>query len=954
MQFGLYGVASAGSPVVTLLTNAPVAVSNGLFTTTLDFGAGAFDGSPLWLEIGVRTNGSASAYLILTPRQLLTPAPYAITAGTITGTLPNAGLAGNYPNAVTSNNAGNSFTGNGAGLTGLNAGNLASGTVSDARLSGNVALLNGNNAFTGSNNLSGLVVATNNGNLISGTLAGNLTGNVTGNLVGNAATATTANNFSGSLAGDVTGTQGATVVAMVGGQSAANVAGGTVAANAATSANMPGTIVQRDGSGNFSAGAITAASLSGNGSGLSSLSASQLSSGTVSDARLSANVALLNANNGFTGSNNLSGVTVATNTGNVINGAFTGPLAGNVTGNVTGNLSGNATTATTAGNFTGSLSGDVTGTQGATVVSSVGGQSAANVANGANAANGATSANTGGSIVKRDGSGNFAAGAITVASVSGNGAGLTSLNPLNLSAGTAGIDITGNAATANNFTGNLAGDVTGTQGTTLVASVGGQSAANVAGGASAANAATSANAANTIVKRDASGNFSAGAITAGSVSGDGSGLTNLNGANLVSGSVSATQLGAGAAVANLQASGQSGVASGGIVFSTNVSSATLTGAGFVRMGKTVLGVDTWDQGANMPLAGRDLCTAVWTGIEMIIWGGASYNGSNICFGDGARYNPALNTWTATGTNGAPSPRYAHAAVWTGTEMIIWGGYDPTNQSSFGNGARYNPQSDSWTPVSSVGAPSARFGHTATWTGTEMVVWGGVDYTGSNHLNFSDGARYNPTLDTWTPMATNSLLAGRYLQTAVWTGSKVIVWGGTAVYNATNSSFGDGALYDPVLDSWTATSTNGAPSPRYEHTAVWTGTEMIVWGGYSVTGVHWFGDGARYNPVTDTWTATTATAAPAARYDHTAVWTGTEMIIWGGYGGSYLNTGGRYNPSSDSWQVTTSTGAPGGREVPMAVWDGAEMIVCAGQNATTYFNDTFTYTPPTTLYLYVKP
>ena len=70
------------------------------------------------------------------------------------------------------------------------------------------------------------------------------------------------------------------------------------------------------------------------------------------------------------------------------------------------------------------------------------------------------------------------------------------------------------ATSATNFSGNLNGDVTGTQSATVVSNVGGQSAANVASGASAANAATSANTPNTIVKRDASGNFSAGTITA--------------------------------------------------------------------------------------------------------------------------------------------------------------------------------------------------------------------------------------------------------------------------------------------------------------------------------------------------------------------------------------------------------------------------------------------------------
>ena len=99
-------------------------------------------------------------------------------------------------------------------------------------------------------------------------------------------TAGNAASFSGSLAGDVTGTQSATVIAKVGGQTATSVATGSVAANAATSANTANTIVMRDGSGNFTANAITAGSLSGNGAGLTSLSASNLT-GTVPLTQLS-------------------------------------------------------------------------------------------------------------------------------------------------------------------------------------------------------------------------------------------------------------------------------------------------------------------------------------------------------------------------------------------------------------------------------------------------------------------------------------------------------------------------------------------------------------------------------------------------------------------------------------------------------------------------------------------
>ncbi|HEX8472733.1 MAG TPA: tail fiber domain-containing protein [Pyrinomonadaceae bacterium] len=89
------------------------------------------------------------------------------------------------------------------------------------------------------------------------------------------------------------------------------------------------------------------------------------------------------------------------------------------------------------------------------------------------------------------------------------------------------------AATAAAFSGSLSGDVTGTQGATVVSAVGGQSASSVASGASAANAATDSNTANSIVKRDASGNFSAGTITA-TLSGNATTATTANTATTAS------------------------------------------------------------------------------------------------------------------------------------------------------------------------------------------------------------------------------------------------------------------------------------------------------------------------------------------------------------------------------------------------------------------------------------
>lgn len=87
LKFSIFDDPSAGSQIGDSVTNSPVTVSNGLFTVTLDFGAGMFDGAARWLEIGVASGGSG-AFALLTPRQPLTPTPYAIHAGSAASATP--------------------------------------------------------------------------------------------------------------------------------------------------------------------------------------------------------------------------------------------------------------------------------------------------------------------------------------------------------------------------------------------------------------------------------------------------------------------------------------------------------------------------------------------------------------------------------------------------------------------------------------------------------------------------------------------------------------------------------------------------------------------------------------------------------------------------------------------------------------------------------------------------
>jgi N-acetylneuraminic acid mutarotase len=172
---------------------------------------------------------------------------------------------------------------------------------------------------------------------------------------------------------------------------------------------------------------------------------------------------------------------------------------------------------------------------------------------------------------------------------------------------------------------------------------------------------------------------------------------------------------------------------------------------------------------------------------MIVWGGR--NGS-LVLNNGARYNPKTNTWRTIEVAGAPNARERHTAFWTGDVMIIWGG----NAGGYPYaGGLYNPSSNTWAIINTVGEPSERTEHTAVWTGTEMIVWGGLiraPQGGNEYVN--DGGRYNPNNNQWIQLTTTDAPAPRANHTALWAGNKMIVWGGSGSFGAFNNTF----IYTP--------------------------------------------------------------------------------------------------------------------------------------------------------------
>jgi len=320
---------------------------------------------------------------------------------------------------------------------------------------------------------------------------------------------------------------------------------------------------------------------------------------------------------------------------------------------------------------------------------------------------------------------------------------------------------------------------------------------------------------------------------------------------------------------------------------------------------------------------------------------------------------AHQSWSAISTTGAPSARRKHTAAWNGVRMVVWGGENFSGVAK-NDGGQYDPATDSWTATKTTGAPTARsLYRIGVWTGTYLFLWGGN--SGSSVLN--DGARYSPGNgtgnDSWYTLPTNNAPAGRTEHVAVYSPgmSRVVLWGGglTATGGETNNGknlVATGTTWYDQLS--TSTMARRRAAAGYDGSAAGTGLGgVVLWGGSSSAYPNGLNSGAVYS-VSDGWAATTTTGAPSAREYATGVWRpGFYFIVWGGNSGTTVyGDGARWAPAptSDVWTTLGTTGAPAARTFHTALWADNQtgMVVWGGQTLVTnsFFADGAVYYPVT--------
>ena len=333
---------------------------------------------------------------------------------------------------------------------------------------------------------------------------------------------------------------------------------------------------------------------------------------------------------------------------------------------------------------------------------------------------------------------------------------------------------------------------------------------------------------------------------------------------------------------------------------------------------------------------------VWTGTGLIVWGGIAsednFSGTRTYHGDGGVYNLADDTWAPIARTGAPTERGGHSTVWTGTDMIVWGGWGGPDGVLFNDGYRYRLSDNTWHSVSMVGSPPPVMdsGHSAVWTGSEMIVWGINAFTRQ-----STGAIYNPASDTWRPMSTNGMPTPRRGQAAVWNGSRMIVWGGKPEGEPWGISQGNGmgAMYDPVSDNWQPISSAGAPwggetlapsDGERSSEIMWTGSRLIAVpiNSYNYFTESYLQPGGQFDPNANTWTAISTSDLPQGR-PYMGVWTGSQVFMVGSSGNELA--GFVYDPSAQRWSqiMQDATGSFEGRQGTWAP-ELKEMLVFGGR------------------------
>lgn len=322
---------------------------------------------------------------------------------------------------------------------------------------------------------------------------------------------------------------------------------------------------------------------------------------------------------------------------------------------------------------------------------------------------------------------------------------------------------------------------------------------------------------------------------------------------------------------------------------------------------------TWRPIPSAPISGRFGAAAVWTGREVLIWGGVHRGRTVQALSDGAAYDPARDRWTRIA---GPPPDVigggGDGSTWIGHAAVFWAGNSPDGPA---RGAVYRPATNSWRRLP-AGPLGPREGYDSFWTGDELVILGG---TSGDALATPVGAAVDPFVGSWRRLPGLRALHGLRPSGIVWTGGLAYIGGTLTSRTATGwTSAPVFASYDPVTDTVAEIDINGPGTTSFSPIA-WTGSDVIGTGD-SVT------DLLSYDPETDTWSAHAPApcSVPDDSYPQSA-WLGDRFAV--ACRRAAIDV---YDVATDTWQRVAAGTSPfnqlSGSQI---VWTGNELFVWSG-------------------------
>jgi hypothetical protein len=344
-------------------------------------------------------------------------------------------------------------------------------------------------------------------------------------------------------------------------------------------------------------------------------------------------------------------------------------------------------------------------------------------------------------------------------------------------------------------------------------------------------------------------------------------------------------------------------------------------AGWIRRTPKPLAARTrWERLPKAPIGGRVGAGVIWTGSEMIVWGGTD-RGERPGLTDGAAYNPQTRTWRKLRPAPAGMRGIVESAVWTGKEAFFWTA-DWTNGDEGVAAALYDPRTDTWRSLRR-GPLDGRQGSSTIWTGTQALILSGV--TGDGFPDVVGGA-IDPQTGRWRVFPALNRLTGLAVG-GVWSGHEAYLKGEryqcTDKYSRCENPRPVFLQYEPEHDQLRSLSLAGAPAARLWPVA-WSDGRVLFTDSGADHEDRLFG----YVPQTRRWTVGSRRQCRHQRgyWGEQSVWIEGRLLI-----GCARRSVQIYDPHTDAWRTIRTSRSPlsSDRAGSAIVWTGDELIVWSG-------------------------